>query len=152
MTLDSKGITSALESHALALGIFERVNKHEPKNAPGHGLTAAIWVETIEPVPEESGLASTTGRVPFMIRVYNNALAEPRDDIDPTVLGAVDALFTAYSGDFTLGGLIKDIDLLGRAGVPLSARAGYVTINQTMFRCMDITLPVVINDLWSQSG
>jgi hypothetical protein len=58
----------------------------------------------------------------------------------------------AYSGDFTLGDVVQEVDLLGEVGVPLRAQAGYITINQTMYRCMDITLPLIVNDLWSQSG
>ncbi len=152
MALDTRGITNALVSHAMASGLFNTVNGHEPKSSPGQGLVAAVWAQEIGPQPGESSLNNTTGRLVFTVRIYNNMLAEPQDDIDPTVLGAVDVLFTAYSGDFTLGGLIKDIDVLGRGGEPLSARAGYLNQNGTLYRVMDITVPVVINDLWEQAA
>lgn len=146
------GIFDAQQSYALATGLFERVNTHEPKNAPGRGLTAALWVQRIGPVPEGSGLSETTGIVTFTLRIYSDMLAEPQDAIDPNMLTAVDVLMTAYSGAFTLGGLIRNIDLLG-AHSPggLSAQAGYLNVSGKLNRVMDLTIPCVVNDLWSQA-
>ena len=90
-----------------ASGLFDRVNLHEPKNAPGGGLTAAVWADTMGPIPAASGLASTSGRVVLKVRTYTNMMSEPQDAIDPAMLRAVDILLTAYSGDFTLGGLVQ---------------------------------------------
>lgn len=145
-------ILDGVVSHALALGLFERVNTHEPKAKPGDGLTAAIWVQSIGPVPAGSGLSSTTARVVFHVRLYSNMLVEHQDEIDPTVMRAVDALFTAYSGDFELGGSVRNVDLLGQAGVPLSALAGYVNLSGGMYRVMEITLPLIVNDAWAQEA
>ena len=86
-----------------------------------------------------------------MERIYSNALQESPDLIDTNVIKAADALTTAYSGDFTLGGAVRDVDLLGMYGSPLRWLAGYVTINSTIYRCMDLTLPLIVNDLWSQA-
>jgi hypothetical protein len=76
---------------------------------------------------------------------------EPQDAIDPGVAAAVDALMAAYSGDFEFGSNVRNVDLLGSAGVPLAAEAGYLNVSGTMYRVMTITLPLIINDLWSQS-
>lgn len=144
------GILDGVVSHAAASGWFERVNSHEPKNAPGKGLTAAVWVQSMGPVPTGSGLQATTGHVVFNVRVYSSMLQEPQDAIDPNMLAAVDALFAAYSGDFDLGGTVRCVDLLGQAGTPLSAQAGYLTIDNKIFRVMTVTLPVLVNDAWEQ--
>jgi hypothetical protein len=148
---DFTGLTNALVSHAATLGVFERVNAHEPKNAPGAGISCAIWAQEIGPVPAGSGLASTTGRVGFNVRIYTSMVSEPQDAIDPDVLTAVDKLMTDYSASFTLGGLVRLVDLLGQAGQPLSAQAGYLTIGDKMYRVMTILLPLIINDMWTQS-
>jgi hypothetical protein len=111
-----------------------------------------VWAQAVDPIPQRSGLSSTTSRVELMERIYSNMLQEPVDMIDPNVIKATDVLCTAYSGDFTLNGSIAEIDLLGAYGTPMRAQAGYVTINQTMFRCMDITLPLIVNDLWTQAA
>lgn len=153
-------ILSKIESHAMSLGRFERVNRHEPKNAPGNGLTCAIWIQEIGPVPSGSGLTVTTGRLAFMERLYSNMIQEPQDAIDPNIIEATDALMGAYSVDFDFSIVdgvqgeptIRNIDLLGQAGTPLSARAGYVNISNVMYRAMDISLPLIVNDIWTQGA
>lgn len=152
MALNSQAIVDALASHAAGTGHFERVNEHEAVNAPGSGLTAGIWPQTIRPVPAVSGLAVTSVRIPFTLRIYSSALQQPADAIDPAVLAATDALMTAYSGDFELGGLAMEIDLLGAGGEPLSATAGWLRLNDGgTFRVMDITIPVIVANVWTQA-
>src|SRR3982751_2445852 len=109
MALNLATLVDAVASHAAASGQFERVNQHEPKNAPGNGLTAAIWVDKIGPAQGRSGLTATTGLLTLDVRVYTSMLAEPQDAIDPNLLGAVDALLAAYSGDFELGGQVCNV-------------------------------------------
>lgn len=155
MTLPVGPIIAAVESHALALGRFERVNLHEPKNSPGNGLTCAIWVDWMGPV-RSSGLNSVSGLLRLAVRIYQNMLSEPQDAIDTNVTEAVDLLFTAYAGDFSLKGtdaepLIRNVDLLGSYGVPLSAQAGYINQDNVMLRVVTITLPLVVNDAWEET-
>ena len=151
MSVDAVSIMDDLQSHAMTLGIFERVNLHEPKNSPGSGLSCAIWADFIGPVPSSSGLAATSALLVFNIRIYSNMLAEPQDFIDPEVIKAVDLLMEAYSGDFELGGDVAWIDLLGQSGRVMQAQAGYITQDSKAFRVMTITLPVVLNDSWVQA-
>src|SRR6187399_2482139 len=104
-------ILNAMQSHAEASGWFDKVNGHEPKNTPGYRLTAAHWIQAIDPLPAASGLDATTGRLTWNVRVYQNFRSEPLDAIDPHVAGAVNALMIAYSRDFTLSGLVRNVDL-----------------------------------------
>lgn len=148
---DVEAILAAVESHALASGFFERVNGHEPRNMPSHGLTAAVWIDSIQPLPASSGLNITTYRLGLMVRIYLNGDAEPLDSIDPAMTAATGALMKAYNGDFTLGDLVKDVDLLGNSGAPLSAQAGWLRMDDgARMRVMTITLPLIVNDLWEQ--
>lgn len=151
MALDIETVFAAVESHAAASGQFERVNGAEPGNAPGHGITAAVWVETIGPYPAGSSLISTTSRIELSVRLYLPANALDPDRVDPAMVRASDALMAAYSGDFTLGGIVRDVDLLGEAGTPLQARAGYLPIDGQLYRVMTITLPLLVADLWTQA-
>jgi len=148
MSLNLTGILDAIASHAAASGHFDRVDTHEPKNAPGNGLSAAIWVDEIRPVA--SGLAVTGALVTVNLRISLNMLQEPQDAIDLNMVKAVDALMTAYSGDFTLGDLIRDVDLLGEHGDGLSAQAGYIEQDHKMYRVMTLKIPMVVNDVWPQ--
>jgi|SRR6266568_4535789 len=131
----------------MGLGIFERVNGHEPKNAPGNGPSCSVWVDQVAPLPQASGLGSVTGMVVFTVRVYLPMLAEPQDGIDGQLLAATCALWGAYAGGFTLGGTVRDVDLF-----KMSAKAGYLNQDGRLFRVMDTTLPVVINDMFAESS
>ncbi|MFD5697444.1 hypothetical protein [Streptomyces lasiicapitis] len=151
MALDITALLDAVVSHALASGRFEMVNQHEPKNAPSTGgLTAAVWVDDTMAI-RGSGLDSVSALLVFNVRVYTSAQQEPADAIDPAVVAAVDALCRAYAGDFTLGDLVRHVDLLGVYGQPLRARAGYLSQDGVPFRVMTIWLPCVVNDLWTEA-
>jgi hypothetical protein len=149
--VDASDLLAAVRSHAQATGMFERASTHEPKNAPGSGRSWAAWLQSIRPVARASGLTATSGRVEFRIRLYTNMLAEPQDEIDPDTMRAVDRLMAAYSADFTLDGRVRNVDLLGQHGDPLQAQAGYLNQDGRMLRIVDITLPLIVNDLWSQA-
>lgn len=150
MSLGTAAILAAVLSHAKASGRFERSMAHEPKSAPGNGLSLAVWLDSLRPTI--SGLDSTSARLVLNVRLYQNMLADPQDTIDTRLLDAVDVLMAAYTGDFTLGGLVRNVDLLGADGDPLSANVGYMELDGKMFRVVAIILPLQINDLWSQSA
>ncbi|MFI8301566.1 hypothetical protein ACIGCZ_37290 [Streptomyces nigra] len=150
MALDIRTILDAVESHALASGYFAAVNGHEPKSPPVSGITCAVWVEQIGPARGSSGLTSSSARLALFVRLYSSLVQQPADAIDSNLMTALDALMAAYSGDFTLGGLIRHVDLLGAYGDPLSARAGYLAEAGAEYRVMTITLPLIVNDLWAQ--
>lgn len=140
-----------VKSHAMRLGIAEQVRTHEPKNAPP-APSIAVWIQSIRPVARASGLDATSGRLVFFVRFYQNMLAEPQDEIDPRITAGVLALMDSYSGDFTLGGEVRNVDLLGGAdGAGLQADAGYINQDGKLMRVMTITLPIVINDLFTQA-
>lgn len=152
MAIASQDLVDRLASHAMSLGVFDRVNQHEPKSKPGRGLTCAIWIDRIEPARGRSGLTATDARVVFNVRVYTNMLQNPQDAIDPSVMEAVDLLFEAYSGDFQLGDTSRWIDLLGATqGHPLFSQSGYINIDNMVFRVMTITVPVIIENAWTQA-
>lgn len=143
-------VLDAVVSDVQRSGYFDRVNTHEPKSAPRTRMTAAIWYQAMEPIPLASGLASTSARVVFILRMYQNWLMEPQDMIDPKMHQAASNLMRRYHDDFDFGGLIRNIDLLGAFGVALSAQSGFLDIDGTMHRVIDITIPCIINDVWPQ--
>ena len=150
MALDILGILDKATSHASASGYFEFVNGHEPVNAPSTGgLTAAVWVDRVTPV-RSSGLVSTSALLILKNRLFTVAQREPIDAIDPEMVAAADALCATYVGDFTLGGLVRQVDVRGIHGQPLEVRAGYIQQDGTRYRVMDITVPCIVNDLWEE--
>ena len=44
------------------------------------------------------------------------------------------------------------VDLLGMAGSPLGAQAGYINQDGALYRVMTITLPLLITDAWTQAA
>lgn len=149
--METDALIDAVVSHALASGWFEAVNLHEPKSSPATGLTAAAWMQHLVPLPAQSGLVYTSGRLLLQVRLYSNMLATPEDQIDPNLIKACDELMRAYSADFTLDGLVNSVDLLGRHGVPLSAQSGYLNIGPGWYRILDIDVPLILDDIWGQT-
>jgi hypothetical protein len=152
MSFDPAPIVDVAVSHALSLGVLERVNGHEPQSAPGSGLTAAVWAQDLVPIALESGLAATSARLTLNVRLYTSMLTIPADAVDPAMLTAVGLLMGAYNGDFTFGGLIRNVDIFGKHGVPLGAQAGYIRQDDKLLRVMTIAAPLIINDCWEQEA
>ncbi len=148
---DCDDLVDAIASHVLSLGVCDRVNKHEPKSAPGNGVSAGIWLQGIRPLPEASSLISTSGLVTVWCQLYGGMLKSPMDQIDPELAGAASTIIASISADFSLDGMIRDVDLLGEFSDGLKAEGGYLTIDHTMFRIFTLTIPCVINDMWEQA-
>lgn len=145
-------IVDAIVSEYQRTGYFDKINMHEPRKKPGRGITAAVWPQSITPLPQASGLDSTTGLLVFMGRSYINALTEPPDMIDVWMMRANANLMRTMHRDFTFGGAIRNVDLLGSFGTPLSLVSGYLDQDSTKFRIMDLTIPCVVNDIWPQAA
>lgn len=150
MAIDIDTIVDQVASHAAGTGWYEQVNRFEPQVSPANGMTAAVWLERIVPV-RSSGLASTSVLVVLTLRQYQSLRTEPIDAIDPNMTKAASALMGAYTGDFTLGGNIRKVDLFGANGTPLEGNAGYLELDGLSIRVFDITIPLVVNDVFDQA-
>lgn len=139
-------IFDAIVSNIQTTGYFDKVNEHEPKRAPGSKLTAAVWVQALIPTVL-SGVASTSAMLTVICRIYQNFKSQPEDAIDRRTLRAACNVIRQFHDDFdfALPDLIRNVDLLR-----ISLNAGYVEQDGTMFRVMDITIPIIINDVWPQ--
>ncbi len=147
--MESAAIIDAIVSHAMTTGYFEEVNGHEVKNAPQASLTGSVFVQSVGTAPRHSGLNSSTARLVFRLRIYKR-MVNPGDEADAGLVEVTDQVFKHYHSDFALDGLVKAIDLLGQSGLALNAQGGYVTIDKTLYRVMDIDIPVIVNDAWEQ--
>lgn len=150
MALDIVALLNAMVSHAMGTGYFQQVNEHESKQAAFEGLSCEIWVEQIIPI-KSSGLATTSIRIQFQVRIYSGTISEPYDDTDSGLVIALDTLMRDYIGDFTLGGLVRHVDVFGAHGNGVQARTGFVNHDGKEFRVFSINVPVVVDDLWDQA-
>lgn len=152
MTLSIDAITTALGDHAATLGVFETVSGHEVKNPPTSGVSAEIFIANFELVPGRSGLAVASTKLLYTVRLRTSFNTKPADAADSNLMRAVDALMTAYCGDFDLEGLITAVDLLGAAGTAISGRSGYIDQAGKLDRIVEITLPLIVDDVWTEAA
>lgn len=156
MPLDIRTQRAAVLAVPLASGLFTSVAGHEPKAPPQRGLTAALWIQELRPIPPRSGLAVTSALVRWWLRINLNMLHEPQDDIDELCTNATTHLINEYTGGFTLGGAFGsgggNIDLLGAHGEPLGAVGGHIPMGNQMMRVMTVNIPCVCNDVFEQEA
>jgi hypothetical protein len=151
MALETSAIRDAVISHAQTTGYFDDVQGHEPKNAPGRGINAAVYLRRVRPIAARSGLSSVSVLLVFEVRVFINMLREPQDDIDTDLMEAVDYYTNNLMSDFTLDGLISNVDIFGAHGQSYDINYGYMDQDKTKFRIANILLPLVINDVWTEA-
>ena len=153
MPLDTQAYMDALISHAGTTGHFASVNSVDIGSTPlNDDMIAVLWPRRIRALPQASGLNQTSISIEFTMRLIVTMNTDPLGQIDSRMIAAADSLMNAYSGDFTLGGLIAYVDLLGQHGAPMESQSGFLRINEdTQYRIVDITIPCVINDVWTQS-
>jgi hypothetical protein len=140
-------LVDAVVDHALRTGRFETVNRQEATSPPGHGIHVEVWPGPGKPI-RHSGLAVTSIVQVIMIRLKCPALAESRDEVDPTIVAALSQLLGAYQTDLTLGDLCRQVDVMG-AYWPQGLRwePGWLSRTQRVYT---IWLPLVVDDLWPQ--
>jgi hypothetical protein len=144
---------AGLKTQAASSGLFDgKVLGHEPRSAPGMGFTYALWLGPVTPVPLASGLNSTTGRVIVSARIYTPFLQKSEDQIETDLMRRVLQMIGFYSGELTLGGTVMEVDLLGSYGVALECGpVGYLDMDGAYYRVADLTIPVIIDALWTQA-
>ena len=141
-----KNLSSALKR----LGIFDNVSTVEPKGAPGAGSNAALFLASVEPAVASSGLNQADGLYTFTLRLYTDMLREPAANIEPELAALVDKVMDALMGDFDLGETVRNVDFLGENGQRVRAEAGYIEVNGKMFRIVDVSLPLVVSNAFTE--
>jgi hypothetical protein len=134
---------SALTSALKQLAIFQKVDVGEPVSPPGNRLYCSLMLGPVRPA--SSGMNVTSGDVTFLIRIWSQAQQRPLEKIDPELLAATAKVMGALSGQFTLAGTVRNIALMTMSAVP-----GWVELENEPYRVMEITVPIVINDMFAQ--
>jgi hypothetical protein len=142
----------SVKTHCLTLALFGGVTTHEAKSKPAGDMSAEIWSMDMRPLPQVSGLGETAGLITFHIRIRTPMLAKPEDDTDKKLMSASLTVIGEYSGSFTLGGTVMAVDLLGMHGTALGAQLGYLEQDGTLFRVSTVTLPIILDNLWTQGA
>ncbi len=126
-------------------GRFASVELGQPTAiARGTKMSAAIWLERIQ---VGSVFLSVVDKIyEVNVRLYRDMLAEPQEQGEFDLALTVQDIGSDLLGDFTLGASVRNIDAAGQYGTPMSARWGYTSVAGVMFRTVDITVPIIVND------
>lgn len=145
-------IITAAGDYLAASGHFELTDNHEPVVQPTVGLTAGVWPQTIEAYQGGSGVNTTSMVLVLNIRMYRPIASGPGDYIEQDMLRAASGIIREWNGDFDLSGAVDHVDVLGMTGYKIRATAGYLEVESTTYRIMDIQLPCVVYNAWNQSA
>ena len=155
MSLNQQAVYALFDSvrtHCLNLALFGGVTTHEAKSKPIGDMSAEIWGMDVRPMAQVSGMAETAGAVTFHVRIRTPMLQKPEDDTDKRLISASLTLMGEYSGNFTLGGTVMAVDLLGMGGESLGVQLGYLEQDGTLFRVSTVTLPIIIDNIATQGA
>lgn len=152
MTIPYSDIRDALVSLGQSGGFYDSVNSHEPRSAPGSGLSLHVFTDSLIPI-RAGGLNSTSVRLAWNMQTRCNMTREPMDDIDLDCAKAADWLLAELSGDFDLDITgVRHVDLLGAYGDPLGWTAGYIDQDSVLYRAYNLLVPVIIDNAFSQGA
>ena len=155
MAFNIKTTLDVVSSHISRSGYVNDVRIGEPVAPPDatYKMHAAIYMASAGVV----GLTlSNTVEVHLVtVRLYRRAAFGQGDDagqVEAEVALAVSQISSNLIGEFDLGGTTRNIDVAGQYGQGLTATWGYVTLGQTVFRTVDLSVPLVIDDSATQAA
>jgi len=123
-------------------GEYTNVQIGEPKSPPVGDLSAAVFVASASVVGLT--LQTTIEIHEITVRLYRNMLEEPEEDNEIRISQAVTGIVSDLLGDYDLGASIRNI-AVGEYGQSLSATYGYLDLGGTMYRMVDITVPLLVD-------
>lgn len=135
-----------VQSHAAASARFSQTQLGEPFDAPvGAALLASVSMQAVSVV----GLYLDGGTKEVhtvMLRIYRDVLKQPQADGETELAIAASELMQDIAEDFTLGARVREVDVAGQFGQPLAADWGHITIGSTIYRIVDIVIPIIVDD------
>ena len=137
----------AIQSHVNSSGYVSECIIGEYTSAPmpsGLGIAASVI-----PMREETVMAfgATTRELhTVLLRLYRDWLSEPASSRDLPLEEAKGVILANLKGDLDLEGAAMSLDIAGMHSGGYSADWGRVEIGSTIFRVIDMTLPVIVDD------
>uniref|UniRef100_A0A6M3XKI5 Uncharacterized protein n=1 Tax=viral metagenome TaxID=1070528 RepID=A0A6M3XKI5_9ZZZZ len=139
-----KATLQAISSYIQASGYVQKSTIGEPESPPGERLAASVYMGNISIV---SLTLNTTIEVHTVIlRLYMDMLAEPTEGIEFKLAEVVSGIFHDLLGEYDLGTTIRNVDAGGIYGSPLRATWGYVDVGGKMYRIVDMSIPLIVDD------
>jgi hypothetical protein len=144
----------AMRTYVQDLGLFQTVQIGEPKQPPGQGLHAAIFMDSVSVSMVYAGGETRESHV-VTLRAYKDMLAEqtdPLNNLEVEMASAVSTLMSNLLGDTDLESTVMSIDAAGMDGTSMAGSFGYVEISGVMYRIVDIVVPVIVNGSATLAG
>ena len=148
MSLDPGPIMKKLSSIALKTGKFTNVRNYEPRGNPANGLTLALLSGPKVPI-KSSGLSKVSLRWQIDGQIYLPLHMDPPENIDEKLTAAAAHYLELLCGQFTLGGLVRCVDVFGMDGEGLTSTPGYLENNSKTYRVEQLMIPLLINETWT---
>ena len=138
MVVKMKDTLRKIEGYLKGTQRLPSVSIGEPMDPP-EDLHAAIMLSAYSnPATTLNGSIELRS---VIVRIYINALQEPREEIEFKLDEAVSELHSDILGDFDLGGDIRNIE-----PTLMTVTFGYQSIAGVMFRIADILIPMTVDD------
>ena len=155
MAFNIKATLDAIASHIATTGYVSEVRVGEPSSPPDaiDRMHAAIYMASANVV--ELTLSTTIEQHVGTVRLYRRAAFGQGDDagaVEAEIALAVAQITSNLVGEFDLGATMRNIDIGGQYGQSLSATFGYVSLGTTMFRTVDITVPLIVDGSATQAA
>lgn len=144
MAFNIKDTLDVIHGYLVASGHVTRAQVGEPKSPPTEFLTGAVFM--LSTVITKAYLQTQEESHVVQVRLYIDMLHEPTEEIEFRLALAVAEIVDDLIGDFSLGANIREVDIAGMNGTPLATTWGYVGISQRIYRIVDITLPLNVDN------
>ncbi len=138
MVVKLKNTLLAIQKHLRGTQRLPSVSIGEPLEPPGDMHAAVFPFAYSNPATTLNG---SIERRSVMVRIYVNALREPREQIEFDLDEAASELHSDILGDFDLGGDIRNIE-----PTLITTTFGYIDVGPTKFRIVDILIPMTVDD------
>ena len=154
MAFNINNTLQAMKTYVQNLGLFQTIQIGEPKQSPGQGLHACIFMNAVSISMIYAGGDTRESHV-VTLRVYKDMLSEQTDslnNLESEVASSVSQLMENMLGDTDLESTVMSIDAAGMDGTSMSTSFGYVDVSGVMYRVADITVPVIVNGSATLAG
>lgn len=145
-----KASMQAILSKAQANGFVSEVQIGEPKSPkapPGGAKKVFAAVQMVSATVVETVLDKSIEVHTVMVRLYGDAIAEELEETELMLADCTSELMTDVQEAFTLGSEIRNVDVAGQYGQALNAQWGHAELSRVMFRIVDITFPLIVQDV-----
>ena len=150
--LEIINIQNQVLTHCQQIGVFDNVLTEEPDSLQAGTTTASIVLDSIKPDPKTSGLAQTNAIIVFKIGIWQNSTVHPHFGVPQETMLAAETLIESLHTSLTLNNDVMTVDLFGWSSTGLDVQTGYAPFDEGIYRIVEITVPIIVNDVWTQES